>query len=66
MKQKLIYLVILMAAMNMPADSRECGKPSCCPLLNINMTAGKSKAVVKIEETDAVAASPFSRLLFNL
>jgi len=64
MKQKLIYLVILMAAMNMPADSRECGKPSCCPLLN--MTPGKSKAVVKIEETDAVAASPFSRLLFNL
>jgi len=64
MKQKLIYLVILMAAMNMPADSRECGKPGCCPLLN--MIPGKSKAVVKIEETDAVAASPFSRLLFNL
>jgi hypothetical protein len=64
MKQKLIYLVILVAAMNLPATSRECGKPSCCPLLN--MTTGKTKAVVKIEEADAMAASPFSRLLFNL
>jgi len=65
MKQKLIYFVILIAAMNLPADSKECGKPSCCPLI-VNAVPEKGKTVVKIEEMDAVPASPFSRLLFNL
>jgi hypothetical protein len=65
MKQKLIYLVILLAAMNLPADSRECGKLIHCPMAGA-MAPVKAKTVVKIEETDIAPASPFSRLLFNL
>jgi hypothetical protein len=65
MKQKLIYLVILAAAFSLPASSRECGKLSCCPL-TLHAVPEKSKTLVKMEETDAMPDSPFSRLLFNL
>jgi hypothetical protein len=65
MKQKLIYIVILVAAASLPAGSRECGKLSCCPLM-VKAIPEKIKTVVKMEEIDAVPASPFSRLLFNL
>lgn len=65
MKQKLIYLVILTVALNLPAGSRECGKLSCCPVA-VNSIPEKAKTLVKIEEMDAAPASPFSRLLFNL
>ncbi len=65
MKQNLIYLVLVMIVMNLPASSRECGKPSHCPLLQ-NAVPAKEKTVVKMDEPDVLVASPFSRLLFNL
>jgi len=65
MKQKLIYLVLVMTVMNLPASSRECGKLSCCPLTQSTVVE-KAKPVVAIDEPDMLAVSPFSRLLFNL
>jgi hypothetical protein len=65
MKQKLIYTVLLIIAMYLPASSKECAKVFKQAAAG-NTLPVKQKASVETGEITALPASPFSRLLFNL
>jgi hypothetical protein len=65
MKQKLIYSIVLVVAVYLPAASKECGK-ICRPAVMATALQEKQKPGIGTEEITALPASPFSRLLFNL
>ncbi|MEO5681410.1 MAG: hypothetical protein ABIQ88_02150 [Chitinophagaceae bacterium] len=66
MKQKTIYIVLVIISMYLPASSNECGKITQAVIIeNMEETAVQATAV-SAEETDVLPVSPFSRLLFNL
>ena len=66
MKQKLIYVVLLVACIYMPASSKECGK--VCVVMEIEKKAPVviEKPTTAAEELVSLPASPFSKVLFNL
>ena len=66
MKQKLIYCVLVIACIYMPAASKECGKV-CIGV----ETEKKAPVVIEtptlgVEDLSSVPASPFIKTLFNL
>jgi len=65
MKQKMIYIVLLMIAIQLPASSKECGKVLNCAVTE-SLLRAREKTSVVVEEPGVLSASPFSRLLFNL
>ena len=66
MKQKMIYLVLLLAAMYLPASSRECGKVSKCTIGESAVPQPAKKISHEVMEEAALPVSPFGRLPFNL
>jgi hypothetical protein len=64
MKQKIVYTVLLVAAMYFPASSKECAKICCAGVTAKNTVQVKQAVPVETEEISALPASPFSRLLF--
>jgi len=66
MKQKLIYTVLLVAAVYMPAASKECGKLMPCVIVPENQLQVKETPADNGVEVSALPLSPFSRLLFNM
>ena len=65
MKQKIIYIVLLVTGMYLPASSNECGKV-VQTVLTENVPETKEKPSVAAEDVFNLPVSPFSRLLFNL
>jgi hypothetical protein len=68
MKQKIIYFVLLVIAMYLPASSKECAKILKC-VVTESLVQMKEKArpeVSVVKDEAALPVSPFSRLLFNL
>jgi hypothetical protein len=65
MKQKIIYLVLLVTAMYLPASSKECAKVFKCVGTESVIQVPK-KTSFEINEEAALPVSPFNRLLFNL
>jgi hypothetical protein len=65
MKQKLIYTVLLIMAMYLPASSKECAKVFKQAAAE-NLLPVKQESSVETEEITGLPASPFSQLLFNL
>ena len=65
MKQKMIYIVLLIVSMYLPASSNECSKifQKIVPA-GILQVAKKPSAAV--EEINSLPVSPFSKLLINL
>ncbi|HMC87470.1 MAG TPA: hypothetical protein VKI61_18230 [Chitinophagaceae bacterium] len=66
MKQKMIYLVFLVMAMNFPASSKECAKISKCRSVKAVLEVQKKAAAVEISEETALPASPFSAVHLNM
>jgi len=64
MKQKLIYTVLLIMAVYLPASSKECAKVFKQATVE-NLLPVKQESSVDKEIT-GLPASPFSSLLFNL
>jgi hypothetical protein len=65
MKQKLLFVVILICAIYMPASSRECGKQTCLVQEQTKVTAVAE--IVKVIKADAeeLPVSPLAHLLFD-
>jgi hypothetical protein len=65
MKQKMLYIVLLVVTINLPAPSKECIKTAVCPL---KVLPGiKAKTIIpQEEETAMLPVAPFSRMLFDL
>ncbi len=64
MKQKIIIVVLLAAAMYLPVGSKECGKSISCPQAQAKIKTEKAAEIT--EELSSFPASPFSRSLLNL
>ncbi|MFT3935008.1 MAG: hypothetical protein QM726_15385 [Chitinophagaceae bacterium] len=66
MKQKLIYIVLVLASMHLPSSSKECGK-----LLMVNGNAEKEavqkeEPAAEADDLSALPASPLTRSFINL
>ena len=68
MKQKIIYIVLFIAAMYLPASSKECAKVIKCAVTEslVQIKAKVAPGASEVQEASASPVSPFSRLLFNL
>ncbi|MEP6748018.1 MAG: hypothetical protein ABJB86_09850 [Bacteroidota bacterium] len=67
MKQKIIYVVLFVAAMYLPASSKECAKVIKCGVTeNLVQTKEKIAPAASEMQEAGLPVSPFSRLLFNL
>ena len=65
MKQKLIYAVLIVACIYMPAASKECGKVCIVTGVKTELPA-KDKIMVETEELDSLPVSPFVSTLINM
>ena len=63
MKQKIVYIVLLVAGLYLPASSKECAK---CFKPAVTAVTIQVKVKVVEEEVVGLPVSPFSRLFFNL
>ena len=65
MKQKIIYIVLVVVSMHLSASPKECG--TCFHrVVTKNVSVVKEKPAVATEGISSLPASPFSRSLFNL
>jgi len=68
MKQKMVYIVLLVAGIYLPAPSKECGK--VCPGVEMKQVAPaqvvQKKPAVAAEDISSIPASPLTRAAFNL
>ncbi len=65
MKQKMIYAVLLLIAVNLPHSSKECARALSCSAKPQQPVPAK-QLPAEAEDQEAIAATPFSRLVFNL
>ncbi len=66
MKQKMICGVLLLAALYLPASSKECIKTMPCNNVLKAVKWQRPQAAIKKGDVADLPMSPFSRLLFDL
>ena len=65
MKQKIFYIVLLVAGMYLPSSSKECGKVLVVIDMKNELPATE-KASAMAEDVSSLPVSPFSGSLLNL